>query len=75
MSLVSHTLKVKELLMKVGLFTIPLTFATCRAQSAWTAKGPFVTETVTPAPCLVLLAGTSLSRWGLSRHAAEEPHV
>ena len=73
MSLVPHTFKVMELLMKVGLFTIPLAFATCIAQSAWTAKGPLVTKT--PAPCLVLSAGTSLSRWGLSRHVAEETHV
>ena len=66
MSLVSHTFKVMELLMKVGLFTIPLAFATCIAQSAWTAKCPFVTES--PATCLALLAG-------LSHHVAEETNV
>ena len=52
MSIASHIFNVMELVMKVGLFTIPLAFATCIVQSAWIAKGPFVTKT--PALALAL---------------------
>ena len=52
MSLASHIFNVMELVLKVGLFTIPLAFATCIVQSAWIAKGPFVTKTPTLALAL-----------------------
>ena len=67
MSLASHIFNVMELVMKVGLFTIPLAFATCIVQSAWIAKGPFVTKT--PALALALFFEQGPCCHGGVRHA------